>query len=332
MTDDTTLPAVPETTTSQLTRLPSDVAERARDLAVKSKSQSTLTTYGRRWRAFTGWCQRHGLDPLPADPTTVAGWVADCGKSISTIRVTLSAVVAAHRLSQYEDPTKEEVVRAVLRGLRREQGTSQHQVAPILIGPLRQMIEACPDGAAGHRDRAILLLGFAGAFRRAELASLRLEDLEWRSEGLVVTLRRSKTDQEGEGRRVGIPYGSDPMTCPVRVLRSWLAWMGREALQRAPVDPGALFPALSPSGSLGAALGGRAVAQVVKRAAQRAGLDPETVSGHSLRAGFATQAAMSGAPERAIARQTGHKNLQTLRKYIREGTLFRENAATKLGL
>ena len=178
----------------------------------------------------------------------------------------------------------------------------------------------------------MLLLGFAGAFRRSELAALRLEDLDWRTEGLVVNLQRSKTDQGGEGRRIGIPYGSDPITCPVRVLRSWLDWMASEARRRPPVAPSALFPALSPSGGLGAALGGRAVAQMIKRAAERVGVDPATVSGHSLRAGFATQAAMSGAAERAIARQTGHKNLQTLRKYIREGTLFRENAATKLGL
>ena len=178
----------------------------------------------------------------------------------------------------------------------------------------------------------MLLIGFAGAFRRSEIAALRLDHLDWRPEGLVVTLHRSKTDQDGEGRRVGIPYGSDPATCPVRVLRSWLAWMGEQARQRPPTAPDALFPTVTPSGRLGAPLSGPAVAQVVKRAAARAGLDPDTVSGHSLRAGFATQAAMSGAPERSIARQTGHRNLQTLRKYIREGTLFRENAATKLGL
>ena len=332
MKDEHTLPAVPVTTTNALTQLPSDVATRAHGLAVQSRAESTLTTYRRRWLAFVQWCEPHGLSPLPAAPTTVAGWVADCGKSISTIRVTLSAIVAAHRIAQYDDPTKHEVVRAVLRGLRREQGTAQKQVAPILTEPLRKMIEATPDTPLGHRDRAMLLIGFAGAFRRSEVAALRLDHLDWRPEGLVVTLHRSKTDQDGEGRRVGIPYGSDPATCPVRVLRSWLAWMGEQARQRAPVAPETLFPAVTPTGCLGAPLSGHAVAQVVKRAAARAGLDPATVSGHSLRAGFATQAAMSGASERSIARQTGHRNLQTLRKYIREGTLFRENAATKLGL
>ena len=332
MTDTTTLLAVHETTSTELTRLPSDVAARAHGLAVQSRAESTLTTYRRRWKAFSGWCRDHDLAVLPAEPTTVAGWVADCGNSLSTIRVTLAAIVAAHRMSQHDDPTKHEVVRAVVQGLRREQGSAQKQVAPILTDTLRKMIEACPETPTGHRDRAMLLLGFAGAFRRSELAALRLEDLDWRTEGLVVNLQRSKTDQGGEGRRIGIPYGSDPITCPVRVLRSWLAWMAQEARRRPPVAPSALFPALSPSGGLGAALGGRAVAQMIKRAAERVGVDPATVSGHSLRAGFATQAAMSGAAERAIARQTGHKNLQTLRKYIREGTLFRENAATKLGL
>lgn len=327
-----TLLKVNPLTSSALTNLPDDIAERAIGLALKSKAEATLTSYRSRWRNFVAWCDTHELRPLPAAPTTVAGWVASSGASISTIRVTLSAVVAAHRLAQYDDPTKEEVVRAVVRGLRREQGSAQRQVAPILTETLRKMIHVCPETPGGHRDRALLLLGFAGAFRRSELAALELGDLEWRTEGLVVTLRRSKTDQSGEGRRVGIPYGSDPSTCPVRVLRSWLAWMAQEADERAPLAPSCLFPALSPSGALGAPLSGRAVAETVKRAAARAGVDSATVSGHSLRAGFATQAAMSGAAERAIARQTGHKNLQTLRKYIREGTLFRENAATKLGL
>jgi integrase len=177
----------------------------------------------------------------------------------------------------------------------------------------------------GTRDRAIVLLGFAGAFRRSELVGLDTEDCAFGRDGLTVTLRRSKTDQEGQGRKIGIPYGSNPETCPVRVLQAWIG--------RAGITAGPLFRALNRHGQLQPGrLSGIDVARVVKKLAQRSGLDGAKYAGHSLRAGHATSAAIAGASERSIMNQTGHRSVQMVRRYIRDGSLFRENSAGKLGL
>jgi integrase len=169
------------------------------------------------------------------------------------------------------------------------------------------------------------LLGFAGAFRRSELVGLDAEDCAFGKDGLTVTLRRSKTDQESQGRKIGIPYGSNPDTCPVRTLQTWI--------EVASVARGALF---SPVSRHGHAQPGRLspvdVARVVKKLAKRAGLDAALYAGHSLRAGHATSAAIAGASERSIMQQTGHRSVQMVRRYIRRGSLFRENSAEKLGL
>jgi integrase len=176
----------------------------------------------------------------------------------------------------------------------------------------------------GIRDRALLLIGLAGSFRRSELVALNVDDVQVIGDGLVVTLRRSKTDQEGEGRKVGIPYGSNPETCPVRALRAWQEASGIEA--------GALFRSVSRHGKIGGRLSGFAVAIIVKRYAGAVGLEAAGYSGHSLRAGLATAAAIRGASERSIMAQTGHKSAAMVRRYIRDGSLFRENAAAKVGL
>jgi site-specific recombinase XerD len=302
--------------------LPEAEATRAQALAANSLSDATLRAYDTRWRLFAGWCRERGVECLPADPLTVATWVGDCGLAYASINVTLAAIGHAHKLALMASPTTHPAVRATLRGLAREQGTAQRQVRPLRLSALRRVLDGLPDDYLGQRDRALLLLAFAGGFRRSEIAGLDQTDLAWMEEGLVVTLRRSKTDQTGAGRKVAVPYGSDPATCPVRAVRRWL----EVKLSRG--DAGAaLFASRQ-----GARLCGAGVAGTVKRRAQAVGLDATDLSGHSLRAGFATEAAAQGASERAIARQTGHRNLQTLRKYIREGTLWRENAATKLGL
>jgi integrase len=170
-----------------------------------------------------------------------------------------------------------------------------------------------------------LLLGFAGAFRRSELALLETSEVRETEEGLVVRVSRSKTDQEARGREVAIPYGSDPGTCPVRASRAWIEAAGLQG--------GPLFRRIDRHAHLNArALHKDSIGQIVKRAARAAGLDPKLYAGHSLRAGFCTQAYMNGAREFDIMRQTGHRSLETLRKYIRGRGLFRDNAATKLGL
>jgi integrase len=187
------------------------------------------------------------------------------------------------------------------------------------------MVGTLPDSLIGHRDRCLLLVGFASAMRRSELVGLDVDDIEDTRDGLIVTIRRSKTDQEAEGRQIGIPYGSDPATCPVRAYRRWLEASG--------LDSGPVFRSVNRHGTLGAnRLGGRSVALVAQSHAQAAGLDPTSVAGHSLRSGMATSAARSGATEAQIMAQTGHRSLPVLRRYIRRGSLFNDNAAAKLGL
>jgi integrase len=187
------------------------------------------------------------------------------------------------------------------------------------------MLQGLGTDPAGRRDRALLLLGFAGALRRSELVNLDVADVTQGSDGLTVRLRRSKTDQEGAGRTIGIPYGSNPLTCPVRAWRAWL--------EVSSITEGAAFRPVDRHGNISTTrLSAQAVAFVLKRLATRAGLDAGEVAGHSLRAGLATSAAAVGVPERVIAEQTGHKGTAMLRRYIREGSLFRENAASAVGL
>jgi integrase len=187
------------------------------------------------------------------------------------------------------------------------------------------MVAALPPGSIGIRDRALLLVGFAGAFRRSELVGLNREDVEFVSEGLVTTLRRSKTDQEGHGRKVAVPFGSNLETCPVRALQAWL--------DISKIASGAIFHPINRHGRIQPGrLSGEAVAIVVKRYAAACGKDASHFAGHSLRAGLATQAAIAGVSERSIMNQTGHRSTAMVRRYIRDGSLFRDNAAGRVGL
>jgi integrase len=217
------------------------------------------------------------------------------------------------------------MVRNTLKGIKRTLGTAAVQKAPAITDDIRAMIDAADSGMIGARDRALVLLGFAGAFRRSELVGLDFADLEYGRDGLTVTLRRSKTDQTGAGRKIGIPYGSNPETCPVRRMQSWIEAAG--------ITDGPLFRSINRHGQVQTGrLSGIDVARVVKKLADRAGLDAAKYAGHSLRAGHATSAAIAGASERSIMNQTGHRSVQMVRRYIRDGNLFRENSARKLGL
>ncbi len=194
----------------------------------------------------------------------------------------------------------------------------------LLPDDLRCALASLPETPAGRRDRALLLLGFAGAFRRSELVALDWADLAWVSEGLVVTLRRSKTDPEGQGRKIGIPYGRREEVCPVRALELWRDHTGSN---------GPVFRAVDGHGTSDSErLSDKAVARILKRALEQAGIASAEYAGHSLRAGFATAAAAGGASERAIMNQTGHRSLPMLRRYIREGSLFTDNAVRNTGL
>ena len=235
------------------------------------------------------------------------------------------AINQAHRAAGHESPTAAALVRTLLAGIRRAKGTAPGAKAATLIEDIRGMVAALPAGLLGKRDRALLLVGFAGAFRRSELVGLDREDLQFTRDGLVLTLRRSKTDQEGQHRKVAVPYGSSPETCPVRALQAWLDAVGGST--------GIVFRRLNRHGHiLPGRLSDKAVARAVKTYAAAAGLDAANYSGHSLRAGLATSAAIGGASERSIMAQTGHRSTTMVRRYIREGSLFRENAAARVGL
>lgn len=301
--------------------------DRARAFARLSKAENTLRGYRADWRDFCGWCERNSQRPLPASPEAVASYIAECAGrlKVGSIQRRLNAIAEAHKAGGLDSPTAAGIVRNTLKGIKRALGTAAVQKAPALTADIRAMVEATDAGLIGARDRAIVLLGFAGAFRRAEIVALDVSDLAFGHDGLTVTLRRSKTDQDGQGRNVGIPYGSNPETCPVRVLQAWL--------EQAGIGEGPVF---RPFNRHGRAQPGRLspvdVARVVKKLVQRAGLDPAKYAGHSLRAGHATSAAASGASERSIMAQTGHRSVQMVRRYIRECSLFRENSAGKLGL
>ncbi|MBX9627630.1 MAG: tyrosine-type recombinase/integrase [Gemmataceae bacterium] len=320
-------PTVPPTAAGCHAARLEEVGRRAGEYLEKSRAANTRRAYRADWRDFEAWCAKYRRPALPAAPGTVAYYLADRSRALktSTLRRRLATIAEAHRAAGLDPPTAAAEVRLVWAGIRRENGSRPDHVKPVLTRHLRSMVAALPDSLLGARDRALLLLGFAGAFRRSELVGLEVADLESTDEGLVVAVRRSKTDQAGAGRTVGIPFGGRPETCPVRAVQAWL--------DRSGTDAGPLFRAVNKHGQVSAArLSDRAVAEVVKRTLLAAGLSPQRYAGHSLRAGLITQAAMEGVPERTIQGQSGHRSLEVLRRFIRDGNLFRENAATKVGL
>ena len=281
-----------------------EVSERTREYVAASKSPRTVRAYRTDLRDFEAWCAEHGRTSLPATPETVADYLADMasgGRKAATITRRLSAISQAHQMAGLESPTHAQIVRMTASGIRRQLGTAPRQARPILAAELRSMIEALPDDLRGLRDRALLLVGFAAGMRRGELVALDVGDVVEEPEGLAVTIRRSKTDQEGQGRVVGIVRGSrGPLTDPATAVREW-----REA---AGITEGPLFREVDRGGRVGATrLSDRAVARIVKKAAASVGIDPALASGHSLRSGLATSAAAAGAPERAIMATTGHR-------------------------
>jgi site-specific recombinase XerD len=302
-------------------------AARARAYAAASRAPNTVRAYRADWAHFTTWCAARGVDALPALPATVSLYLADLAATHrpSTIGRRLVALAQAHKAAGHPSPTANEAVRLVHAGIRRTHRTAPRQVRPLVTEDIRRLVATCGTDVAGVRDRALLLVGFAGALRRSELVALDADDAETTVDGVILALRRSKTDQEAAGRKVGLPYGSKLATCPVRSLASWLDMTA--------ISGGPLFRPVDRHGNVGAGpLSDRAVALIIKRRAAAAGIEPDGVSGHSLRAGLATAAAAAGVSERAIAATTGHQSMAVLRGYIREGNLFTENAAAAVGL
>ena len=306
--------------------------QQAKDYARQAKSHNTRRAYASDWDDFARWCRPYGFVPLPAKPETVALYLTALADALkpSTLGRRLATISQVHQAAGHETPTAAAPVRLVWAGIRRAKGTDQHGKAPAVTPELRRMVDTLDDRLIGVRDRALLLIGFAGAFRRSELVGLDVRDVHTGHDGLTAYIRKSKTDQEGQGRKVGIPYGSHPHTCPVRAFGAWIERCG---LEKCALTEGPLFRSVNRHGKLQAGrLSDRAVALIVKRAAEAAGLDPARYAGHSLRAGLATSAAQAGVSERSIMAQTGHKSVIVARRYIRDGSLFRDNAAAQVGL
>lgn len=301
------------------------LAERAVGYAADSKASATRRAYAADFRAFEAWCSEHGASALPSTPATVAVYLAalaDAGKRPSTIERALAGIAHAHRTAGRPWEKGDRTIRDVVTGIRRRLGVAPSQKAPALAEDLAAMVAKAAAGLGGLRDRALLALGFLGAFRRSELVALDVADLEATREGLIVHVRRSKTDQAGEGMIKAIPYASDANLCAVRAMRDWLAAAG--------ITEGAIFRAVTKGGKVGERLEGRAVARIVQRSASAAGLDPTRYSGHSLRAGFVTVATKRGKDVAAIMRQTGHRNPATVAKYVRLANAFEQSAAVGL--
>jgi site-specific recombinase XerD len=303
------------------------LADDARSYIDSAKAAATVRGYRSDWRQFSSWCDERGLEALPAAPETVALYLtAHAGvRATATLQRHLTSISQAHQAVGHETPTTAPIVRQTWRGIRRTFGTASVGKAPARTAEIRSMVSTLDDRPISVRDRALLLVGFAGAFRRSELVALDVDDLAHTADGMVVTIRRSKTDQEGAGEQIGIPYGSDPATCPVRACRAWLELAG--------MDDGPVFRPVSRHDVIASRrLGDRAVAEVVKRCAAAAGLDPRQFAGHSLRAGLITSAAEAGVAERDIMRQSRHKSVPVMRRYIRGATVWQANAAAAVGL
>ncbi len=305
---------------------------KAESFRAASKSAATVRAYASVWRAFTAWCEKRGVPSLPASPATVAAYLADraepeSGRALrpSSLQVHAAAIAKAHKLAGMQSPLDNEHVRDALDGIRRRFGIAPKQKAAVCTEDVRRLVAVCGDDRKGLRDRALILVGYAGAMRRSELVALDVTDLRETNEGLEIVIRRSKTDQVGEGRTIGICYGSDPKSCPVRAMRAWLETSG--------IEEGSVFRPLRKGGALRLdALSPHAVAKIIKALATRAGLDPSNLSGHSLRAGHATEAARNGALGHEIRKQTGHKSDAMLARYIRAGTVFERNSSARLRL
>jgi site-specific recombinase XerD len=293
------------------------------DLAKAEKAASTRKAYGTDYRLFKAWCDAKGVSSLPAAPETVAAYIATEAQTAkpSTISRRVAAIRYAHKLAGLETPTDAEGVKATMRGIRRTFGGARNKKAPAVAAKMLGMVATAPDSLAGLRDRALLLLGFAGAFRRSELVALDVADIAETETGLLVTIRGSKTDQERQGVTIAIARGD--VACPVKALREWLDAAGIEA--------GPLFRPINKAGTVAASrLTCRSVANFVKAYAGRAGFDASMFSGHSLRAGFLTSAAGKGASIFKMMDVSRHKSVDTLRGYVRDAELFKDHAGAGL--
>lgn len=302
--------------------------EAAHRFVQASKASNTRRSYATAWRFWTQWADAHGARPLPADPAAVALWLAamaDSGAKPATVKARLAGVAASHRELGAGFDVRAREISAVVSGVRRSCGIAATKKAPVLTPDLRAMLETLPQSLAGARDRAIILIGFGAALRRSEIAALDAGDVTITAQGLQVLVRRSKTDQEGEGAVVAVHRGRDPRVCPVAALEAWL--------ERSQIAEGPLFRAVNGKAANALRtqrLDPRSIALIVQRAAAAAGLDASAYGGHSLRAGLATAAALAGADLQSIMRQTRHKSVDVARGYVRISDMWRDNCTARV--
>ena len=299
----------------------------AKRYAKKSRADSTWRAYENDWRQFEAWCTKVNLPALPADPDTVAMFVASQaadGLNPSTLDRRLAAIRLVHLGAGHASPHNTIKVTEVMRGIRRDWGRPPEKKAAALDEDIKKMADAVePETTKGLRDRALLLFGFAGAFRRSELVGLNTWNLEERDEGLKVTIEHSKTDQEAQGQVIAIVRQPESPYCPVQALQDWLTV--------AEIERGALFRRMYRSDKVGKnRLSAQSVAMVIKDYAHKAGLDSSRYSGHSLRSGFLTSAARNNASIFKMADQSRHRSLDVLRQYVKDEDLFDNNAGEGL--
>ncbi|MCJ2079851.1 site-specific integrase [Methylobacterium sp. J-090] len=323
--------------------LPAELASIVQAYQRASKADATVKAYRSDAVLFQAWCAGYGFASLPASPVAVAGFLvheAEAGRAASTIGRRCAAIGYAHKLAGLPDPTQHEDVRATMKGVRRTVGVAPTQKAAATVDVLMVMLLRVPDTLAGKRDKALLALGFAGAFRRSELVALDVADLREDRDGLRVMVRRSKTDQEGQGFEKAIPHGR--FIRPVALVRDWLDAAG--------ITEGPVFRPVSRSGRvrgfaklatppghaeksanfavLPPRLTTRAVADIMKQYVAAAGLDASTFGVHSLRAGYITTAAERGADLARIMDQSGHRDPRTVVGYIRRANAFKDHSGS----
>ena len=294
-----------------------------------SKANNTLRAYKSDFKDFGAFCAKHGFNSMPSEPKVVSLYLThlSANSKISTLRRRLVSIGVVHKLKGHYLDTKHPVIIENLMGIKRKKGSIQTGKKPILINHLKQIINVIDDQKIEKikklRNRTLILIGFGGGFRRTELISIDYEDLDFVEEGVKITLKRSKTDQFGEGLIKGLPYFTNEKYCPVTSLRNWI--------NLSKIKTGPIFRRFAKGSVLTSnRLTDQSVVLIIKDCLKFAGIDNQNFSGHSLRSGFATVAAESGADERSIMAMTGHKTTQMVRRYIREANIFKNNALSKI--
>ena len=295
-----------------------------------SKANNTIRAYKSDFNDFGLFCAKNGFKSLPSDPKIVSlylTYLSTKDAKISTLKRRLVSIGVIHKLKGYYLDNKHPSIIENIMGIKRRKGSIQLSKKPILISSLKEIINAIDDQDKEEikklRDRSIILIGFSGGFRRNEIVSLDYDDLDFVPEGLKINLRRSKTDQFGEGFTKALPYFDNTQYCPVLSLKKWI--------EISKITSGAVFRRFSKGSKLSEnRLTDQTVALLIKEYLNLAGIDSKNYSGHSLRSGFATSAAESGAQERSIMAMTGHKSTEMVRRYIKEANLFKNNALNKI--